>query len=84
MTIDEAIEERLKVINYSHCLEIELKEAKRLLKTAVDDFSYMYDHIFDCDAMCDTCPIHGERDHCLKWRYADEALKLLGEGKNDD
>lgn len=20
---------------------------------------------------CDNCPLSGERDHCLKWRYAD-------------
>lgn len=57
-----------------------LTEAKKLLKAAVYDFSNMYDHIFDCDGMCDTCPIHGNRDTCDKWVHADEALKLIGEG----
>lgn len=57
----------------------DLCEAKRLLKLAIEDFSNIYDHIFDCGGMCDTCPLHGERDHCLKWRYADEAEKLLNE-----
>ena len=61
----------------------EENEAKRLLKLAVDDFSNMYNHIFDYDGMCGTCTLHGERDHCLKWRYADEALKLIGGSKND-
>ena len=78
-----------------HCLEyaehekqlaewlIELKEAKRLLKATVEDFSNIYDHIFDCDGMCDTCPIHGNRDTCDKWVCADEALKLIGGRSND-
>lgn len=56
-------------------------EAKKLLKLAVEDFSNMYDHIFYCDGMCDTCPLHGERDNCLKWRYADEAEKLINDEK---
>lgn len=60
----------------------ELKEAKRLLKAAVEDFSNIYDHIFDCDGMCDICPLHGERDNCLVWQYADEALKLIGDEPN--
>jgi len=60
-------------------LEEENEEAKRLLKMAVEDFSNMYDHIFDYDRMCDTCPLYGERDNCLIWRYADEALALIEE-----
>ena len=59
----------------------ELREAKRLLKVAVEDFSNIYDHIFDCDGMCNTCPIHGNRDTCDKWVHADEALKLLNDEK---
>ena len=61
----------------------ELVEAKRLLRLAVEDFSNMYDHIFDCDGMCDTCPIHGNRDTCDKWVRADEALKLIGSSENE-
>lgn len=55
----------------------ELKEAKRLLKAAVEDFSNIYDHILDCDGMCGTCPIHGKKDNCPMWHYADEALRLI-------
>lgn len=54
-------------------------KAKELLKVAVEDFSNIYDHIFDCDGMCDTCPIHGNRDTCDKWVHADKALKLLND-----
>ena len=60
----------------------EKSEYKRLLKLAVEDFSNMNDHIFDCDGMCDTCPIHGNRDECDKWVRADEALKLIGDEPN--
>lgn len=62
----------------------ELKEAKRLLKAAVEEFSNMYDHIFDCDGMCETCPLHGERDNCLIWRYAKEALALIEKDGDTD
>lgn len=72
----EALEKRDKMLRDT---VDELCEAKRLLKQAVEDFSRMYDHIYDCDGMCDTCPIHGERDNCFIWRYADEALKLIKE-----
>ena len=58
---------------------IELRETKRLLKLAVEDFSVMDNHIYSCDRLCDDCPLSGERDHCLKWRYADEAERLLGD-----
>ena len=54
-------------------------EAKKLLKAAVEDFAHMDFHIYECDGMCDTCPLHGERDNCLVWQYADEAEKLLKE-----
>lgn len=72
----EALEKRDKMLRDTVA---ELYKAKRLLQSAVEDFSNIYDHIFDCDGMCDTCPLHGERDHCLKWRCTDEALKLIGE-----
>ena len=57
----------------------ELKEAKRLLKAAVEDM-----HIED---MCDVCvkripnsPIHcPDGSDCFVWRYKDEAEKLLKE-----
>lgn len=44
----------------------ELKEAKRLLKAAVEDFSEMKPYLSEpYFHLCD------------KWRYADEALKLI-------
>lgn len=72
----EAIEKRDKMLKDTVA---ELVDAKRLLKLAVSDFSDMYSHIYDCDGWCDSCPIHGNRDTCDKWRLADEALKLIGE-----
>ena len=61
----------------------ELKEAKRLLKLAVEDFSNIDYHIYECDMDCDSCPIHGERDTCVEWVHADEALKLIGGSENE-
>jgi len=46
----------------------ELKKAKRLLKVAVEDFSEMKPYLSEpYSHLCD------------KWRYADEALKLIGD-----
>lgn len=74
-------EEACKIFNVNDSWDIaeQLEKAKRLLKMAVEDFSNIYDHIFYCDGMCDTCPIHGNRDTCDKWVHADEALKLIGD-----
>jgi hypothetical protein len=63
------LEDRLQVeLDNSHCLEIELKEAKRLLKAAMEDMKILYET--------------GKDEGCIgiefKWRYADEALKLIG------
>lgn len=57
----------------------ELKEAKRLLRLAVDDMTR--------EADCGIC-LHDNDNKCpievaackFKWRYADEAEKLLKEG----
>ena len=60
----------------------ELKEAKRLLRLAVEDIN--------AAEACDTCKyypvINGvecQIDDCYKWRYADEALALIG-GEADE
>lgn len=60
----------------------ELKEAKRLLRLAVEDFNCDIDSI--C-AICkhndlvDGCPYIERYSECeYKWRYTDEALKLIG------
>lgn len=53
---------------FIHELMSELKEAKRLLKAAVEDFSEIKDYLSEpYSRLCD------------KWRYADEALKLIGD-----
>ena len=61
----------------------ELCEAKRLLKVAVDDLSY-------CNELCyynTGCGVCVDCDNipCNKfqWRYADEALKLIGDVDNE-
>ena len=72
---EETIVQAIDKENYE--LRQELAEAKRPLKLAVEDFTKMDYHIYDCDGECDACPLSGERDHCLKWRFADDAEKLL-------
>ena len=52
---------------------IELREAKRLLKLAVED---IYEAMnFDNCEVC--CQVYGECNQDCKWRYADEAKRLL-------
>ena len=60
----------------------ELKEAKRLLKAAVEDINVVEG--------CETCVCYPafysarcQTDDCYKWRYTGEALKLIG-GENDE
>jgi hypothetical protein len=67
------LEEQLQAeLDNNHCLEIELKEAKRLLKAAMEDMKILYET--------------GKDEGCIgiefKWRYADEALKLMGDEPN--
>ena len=65
----------------------ELKEAKRLLKAAVEDMTGMQfgEECKVCSKklLPNECPIHNNAS-CIfgkdfKWRYADEALALIGE-----
>lgn len=68
---------------------MELKEAKRLLKAAVED---MYNSVNDVHCKycskwhTDQCQGTSHLDCCIenkfKWRYADEALKLIGGNEN--
>ena len=56
----------------------ELKEAKRLLKAAVEDINYYV----DCyEAHCDECCCDHD-NHC-HWNHEAEALALIG-GESDD
>jgi hypothetical protein len=60
----------------------ELKEAKRLLKAAIGIIKDV-----DCneDYLCDECEYRAKCDggFSFYWRYADEALKLLGSDTNE-
>lgn len=82
----------LEAKHWDECRQIahyddELKEAKRLLKAAVDDI-YKARQGCNCN-ICDMPPEPTERcqyengeDCQFKWRYADEALKLIGGNEN--
>lgn len=68
----------------------EWAEMKKLLKAAVDDFKTLGTQAEDeygrCslnDSVCDYCVLGGGNlaDDC-QWRYADKALKLIGEDTN--
>ena len=68
----------------------ELKEAKRLLKLALNDFEIIesnleYDEhcvIKTHSIRCDECPLSADTIYRCKWRYAAEALALIGEDTN--
>ena len=65
----------------------ELKETKRLLKAAVEDI-YKARIGGNCELCCipqdiSKCDYDMGGDCQFKWRYADEALKLIGGRKND-
>ena len=56
----------------------ELKEAKRILKAAVEDINFYV----DCyEAHCDECCCDHD-NHC-HWKHEAEALKLIGGTDND-
>lgn len=75
---------------FIHELMSELKEAKRLLKLAVEDFETIesnleYDEhcvIKTHSIRCDECPLSADTIYRCKWRYAAEALALIGEDTN--
>jgi hypothetical protein len=79
----EALEKRDKMLRDTAA---ELCEAKWLLKAAVEDMKdcmYYHNHCEYCALFDDNgdCPV-ADNDECgekHKWRYADEALALIGE-----
>lgn len=110
MTIDEAIkicEEDAEKIggnpqsdrHAERCRQLaewltELKEAKQLLKVAVEDFHDVLTSQIKITnyTLCGKCKYYLNcncKDECLarydlkQWRYAEEALKLIGEDKED-
>ncbi len=63
----------------------ELKEAKRLLKAAVEDFKVIGKVLdADCDILinCEECPLQSGHYNCRSWNHQDEALALIGEDIN--
>lgn len=60
---------------------LELKEAKKLLKSAR---SIIEDIICNEDYLCNECEYRAKCDggFSFYWRYADEALKLIGGSEN--
>ena len=70
----------------------DISEAKRLLNLAVEDFAESLGAMYTCTyckyhhSKRETCA-ERETQYCkgiCKWRYADEALKLLGEDGDTD
>ena len=84
------LEDQLQAeLDNGHCLEIELAEAKRLLKLAVPIINNMFPEVGSCwgcanhDEVTDRCKA-GAFEECAevcKWKHADEALKLLNDEK---
>jgi len=69
----------------------ELKEAKRLLKVAVNDIQDILHYAnsisvcFHCVHRIDTCYGHPACKDRAKWEHLEEALKLIGEdGRTDE
>jgi hypothetical protein len=98
MTIDEAIkicEEDAEKIggnpqsdrHAERCRQLaewltELKEAKRLLKMAVEDINSYVDCVDCYEAHCDECCC-SQDNHC-HWKHEAEALKLIGEDEDEN
>lgn len=69
---------------FIHELMSKLEEAKRLLKLAVEDI-HSRDYCNGCiyeSAEGKEQYLNCEYHKCFKWRYADEALKLIGDSGN--
>lgn len=63
----------------------ELKEAKELLKAAVEGFEFLgawMDEQGDCTLDCSDCPLHRPGYYCRGWNKQNEALALIGGAKN--
>lgn len=68
--------------------ETENKKLKKMLKLAVEDLDFIREkqgRICHFSFECTECPFsNGQNEGCVKnkWRYADKALKLIGDDKN--
>lgn len=64
-------------------------KAKELLKATVEDMHWLNEHTQDSDGSCTMrtehgcsgCPLDINGDLFCKWKYADEALKLIEKGE---
>jgi len=68
----------------------QIAEYKRLLKAAIEDLNATATEVYNGGVICEcckwesqigkcSCPDDGGCDTDYQWRYADEALKLIGE-----
>lgn len=86
ITEGRALEQELlaQVLDRCEQNEAELKEAKRLLKLALRDLAEA-EHCDLCKYEADDIASCQSRPaNCFVWRYADEALKLMGEENGND
>lgn len=76
------LEDRLQVeLDNSHCLEIEFKEAKRLLKSAIDEWNL----VCEWGKCGEYCGWYVNGKCTQEWSGKAEALKLIGEdGEQND
>lgn len=91
MELKDLREEYAYISKVSYGYYKELKEAKRLLKMAVEDMQWVNENTQDADGTCimrkcegcGDCPLDINGDLWCKWKHEDEALNLIGE-PNDE
>lgn len=82
---DECAKEHRQLVEWL----TELKEAKQLLKVAVNDIQDILHYAnsisvcFHCVHRIDTCYGHPACKDRAKWEHLEEALKLIGEDKEE-
>lgn len=75
---DKIESDNRQISEYDH----ELRQAKRLLKAAVEGFEFLgawMDEQGDCTLDCSDCPLHRPGYYCRGWNKQNEALALIGE-----
>lgn len=83
----ESLEKRDKMLRDTVA---ELCEVKRLLKMAIEDLNATVAEVYNGGIICECCkwksqigecccPNDGGCDVAYRWRYTDEALKLIGD-----
>ena len=83
--MDELVEVMLNDIDR---IKAKNRELKKILKLVVEDLDFIrkgQGRICHFSFECAECPFsNGQNEGCIKnnWRYADKALKLIGDDKN--